>query len=148
MPTKWVKDFEKLKSRYLALLDLAFLDRGINPLFIGNPGTGKTFLARALAYKACTETRRVVFILVAKMLNELHGAELHGRIERFLRKYTHAEPLGRVEAGSSGVGGGRLKIGLDTAADFSNLERARGAVGSAAGCICGPGRCAPAWVER
>jgi DNA replication protein DnaC len=27
------------------------------------------------------------------MLNELHGAELHGRIERVLRKYTDAELL-------------------------------------------------------
>jgi DNA replication protein DnaC len=81
----------KLRNRYLALHDLAFLESGINPLFIGNPGTGKTFLARALAYKACTATRRVVFTPAAKMLNELHGAELHGRIERVLRKYTHAE---------------------------------------------------------
>lgn len=83
----------KLQSRYLALHDLAFLAHGVNPLFIGNPGTGKTFLARALAYKACTETRRVVFVPAAKMLNELHGAEMHGRIERVLRKYTHAELL-------------------------------------------------------
>lgn len=42
----------KLRNRYLALHDLTFLDNGINPIFIGNPGTSKTFLARALAYKA------------------------------------------------------------------------------------------------
>ena len=43
---------KKLRARYLALHDLDFLDKGTNPLFIGTPGTGKTFLARALAYKA------------------------------------------------------------------------------------------------
>lgn len=83
----------KLRARYLALHDLAFLERGINPIFIGTPGTGKTFLARALAYKACTETKRVVFVPAAKMLNDLHGAQIHGRIERVLRKYTHADLL-------------------------------------------------------
>ena len=40
---------KKLKARYLALHDLGFLAKGINPLFIGNPGTGKTFLSRSLA---------------------------------------------------------------------------------------------------
>jgi DNA replication protein DnaC len=83
----------KIRARYLALHDLAFLESGINPIFIGTPGTGKTFLARALAYKACTETKRVVFVPAAKMLNELHGAQIHGRIERVLRKYAHADLL-------------------------------------------------------
>lgn len=83
----------KIKARYLALLDLAFLDKGINPLFIGNPGTGKTFLVRALAHKACLATKRVVFASAPKMLNELHGAEIHGRLERVLRKYVSADLL-------------------------------------------------------
>jgi len=33
---------KKMRARYLALHDLAFLDTGVNPLFIGVPGTGKT----------------------------------------------------------------------------------------------------------
>jgi DNA replication protein DnaC len=84
---------KKLRARYLALHDLAFVDKGINPLFIGHPGTGKTFLARALAYKACTAAKRVVFISAPRMLNDLHGAELHGTLERKLRRYTHADLL-------------------------------------------------------
>ncbi len=84
---------KKMRARYLALHDLAFLDKGVNPLFIGHPGTGKTFLARALAYKACTAARRVVFISAPRMLNDLHGAELHGTLERSLRRYTRADLL-------------------------------------------------------
>ena len=85
---------KKLKARYLALHDLGFLGKGINPLFIGHPGTGKSFLARALAYRACQLTRRVVFISAPKMLNELAGAELHGSLDRPMRRYIKAELLG------------------------------------------------------
>ena len=62
---------KKLRARYLALHDLAFLDKGVNPLFIGTPGTGKTFLARALAYRACQANRRVVLVSAPRMLNDL-----------------------------------------------------------------------------
>ena len=84
---------KKLRARYLALHDLAFIDKGVNPLFIGIPGTGKTFLARALAYRACQANRRVVLISAPKMLNHLHGAEIHGSLERAVRKYVRAELL-------------------------------------------------------
>jgi DNA replication protein DnaC len=84
---------KKLRSRYLALHDLGFLQKGINPLFIGVSGTGKTFLARALAFRACQDAHRVVLTSAARMLNDLTGAELHGSLERALRRYTHAELL-------------------------------------------------------
>jgi len=84
---------KKLKARYLALHDLAFLGKGVNPLFIGHPGTGKTFLARSLAYRACQAARRVVFTSAPKMLNELAGAELHGALDHAMRRYVKAELL-------------------------------------------------------
>ena len=84
---------KKMRARYLALHDLAFLDTGVNPLFIGMPGTGKTFLARAVAYRACQATRRVVVVSALRMLSELHGAELHGTLDRALRRYVRADLL-------------------------------------------------------
>ena len=84
---------KKAKARYLALHDLAFIDKGINPLFIGRPGTGKTFLARSLAYRACQAARRVLVVTAPRMLNDLHGAELHGALDRVLRRYVRAELL-------------------------------------------------------
>lgn len=78
---------KKVRARYLRLMDLAFLEHGINPIFMGNPGAGKTFLARALAYKACSANKRVLFISAPKMLNHLAASEMHGQLERALRIY-------------------------------------------------------------
>jgi DNA replication protein DnaC len=84
---------KKLRARYLALHDLSFLTKGTNPLFIGVPGTGKTFLARSLAYRACQAQKRVVFTSAPRMLTDLHGAEIHGSLERALRRYLRADLL-------------------------------------------------------
>ena len=84
----WDTVRKKVRARYLALHELTFLDRAVCPIFVGTPGTGKTFLARALAYKACQATRSVLFTTAARMLNDLVGAEVHGQVIRALRKYT------------------------------------------------------------
>ena len=84
---------KKLRARYLALHDLTFLERGVNPLFIGKPGTGKTYLARALAYRACQAQKSVAVVSAPRLLNELGGAELHGVLERAMRRYTKVDLL-------------------------------------------------------
>lgn len=90
---EWDVVRKKVRARYLALHDLTFLDRAVCPIFVGTPGTGKTFLARALAYKACQATRSVLFTTAARMLNDLVGAEVHGQVIRALRKYTQPSLL-------------------------------------------------------
>lgn len=83
----WDPTRKKMRAKYLALHDLTFLDRAVCPIFVGSPGTGKTFLARALAFRACQATKNVLFTSAARMLNELAGADVHGQLTRALRKY-------------------------------------------------------------
>ncbi len=76
------------KTRILRLLDLTFLKQGPNLVLIGNPGVGKTFLARVFGGKACQANQRVVFTTAMDMLNHLLASQVDHSLVRKLKAFT------------------------------------------------------------
>ena len=76
------------KNRILRLLDLDFLQNGTSVVFIGNPGVGKTFLAKAVGWRACQANQRVLFTTAMDMLNHLNASQVDHSLVRKLRLYT------------------------------------------------------------
>jgi DNA replication protein DnaC len=76
------------KNRILRLLDLTFLRQGTNLVLIGNPGVGKTFLAKVFGWKACQANQRVLFTTAMDMLNQLSASQVDNSLVRKLRAYT------------------------------------------------------------
>ena len=76
------------KARILRLLDLDFIDRGANVVLVGNPGVGKSFLAKIVGWRACRANRRVLFTTAMDMLNQLSASQVDHSLVRRLRVYT------------------------------------------------------------
>lgn len=78
----------ELKPRILRLLDLEFIAKGTSAIFIGNPGVGKTFLAKIIGWRACQANQRVLFTTAMDMLNHLLASQVDHSLIRKLRVYT------------------------------------------------------------
>jgi DNA replication protein DnaC len=76
------------KNRILRMLDLTFLQAGTNLVLIGNPGVGKTFLAKIFGWKACQANQRVLFTTAMDMLNQLSASQVDHSLVRKLKAYT------------------------------------------------------------
>jgi DNA replication protein DnaC len=78
----------EIKTRIVRLLDLEFLDKGTSVIFIGNPGVGKTLLAKIIGWRACQANKRVLFTTAADMLNHLNASQIDHSLIRKLKIYT------------------------------------------------------------
>jgi len=82
------KTRQQAKARILRLLDLEFLASGTNLVLIGNPGVGKTFLAKIIAWRACQANQRVLFTTAMDMLNHLLAWQVGHSLVRKRKTYT------------------------------------------------------------
>lgn len=87
------KTRQQAKPRILRLLDLEFLASGTNLVLIGNPGVGKTFLAKIIAWRACQANQRVLFTSAMDMLNHLLASQVDHSLVRKLKTYTEPNLL-------------------------------------------------------
>jgi DNA replication protein DnaC len=81
------------KNRIVRLLDLEFLHKGTSVVLIGNPGVGKTFLAKVIGWRACQANQRVLFTTAMDMLNHLNASQVDHSLVRKLRVYTESALL-------------------------------------------------------
>jgi DNA replication protein DnaC len=81
------------KNRILRLLDLEFLHKGTNLVFIGNPGVGKTFLSKIIGWRICQANQRILFTTAMDMLNHLLASQVDHSLVRKLKTYTEPTAL-------------------------------------------------------
>ena len=68
------------------LLRGEYLEKRENVLLIGNPGTGKTHLASALAFSACAQGRKVCFYAATHLVTQLVECREERRLQRFQKQ--------------------------------------------------------------
>jgi DNA replication protein DnaC len=87
------KSRTQIKNKILRLLDLDFLTQGTNVVIIGNPGTGKTYLAKIIGWKACQANCRILFTTAMNMVNQLVASQVDHSLVRKLKTYTDPTAL-------------------------------------------------------
>jgi len=83
----------KQKSRILNLIDLNFIQDKKDVIFIGNPGTGKTFLSKCIAYAATQAGLKTLFTTTIDMINQLVAAKADHSLLKKLKYYQSQDLL-------------------------------------------------------
>ena len=90
---------KKQKNRILNLMDLEFIQQKKDIILIGNPGVGKSFLAKCIAYAATQASVKVLFTTAMDMINHLIAAEADHSLLKKLHYYQSPALLAVDEIG-------------------------------------------------
>jgi len=99
LPYKLLQDFDfpfqpNLKKKLIMdLAALGFIRQNESILFIGEPGTGKSHLARSIAFIACEKRYKVLYTTCSDMLNDLNRGVYEKTLLKRLQKYVNPELL-------------------------------------------------------
>ena len=101
------KSRQDQKAQILDLLNLTFVSKHRDVILIGNPGTGKTFIAKCIVYAACNANIKVLFTSAIDMINHLIAAEADRSLLRKLHHYQSpallvCDELGYLSLGPQG----------------------------------------------
>ena len=81
------------KALILSLAACAWIAKGINVLVCGPTGVGKSYLACALAHKACLEGYTALYLRLPRLFEELRLAKADGRYGKLMLSYAKTDLL-------------------------------------------------------
>jgi len=81
------------KALILSLAACAWIAKGINVLICGPTGVGKSYLACALAHKACLEGYTALYLRLPRLFEELRLAKADGRYGKLMLSYAKTDLL-------------------------------------------------------
>jgi DNA replication protein DnaC len=84
---------EKQKSIILRLMDFDFIQKHMDIILIGNPGVGKSVLAKTIAYAATQAGIKTLFTSTMDMLNHLIAAEADHTLLKKIKHYATPDLL-------------------------------------------------------
>ncbi len=81
------------KAMILSLAACAWIAKGINVLITGPTGVGKSYLACALAHKACLEGYSALYLRLPRFFEDLRLAKADGRYGKLMTTYAKTDLL-------------------------------------------------------
>lgn len=89
----WQSDRNLKRPVIERLADTDWIRYGQNVILTGSTGLGKTWLACAIARKACMDGFKVLYLHTPKLFRDLLDAEISGDLSKYLRKLSRPDVL-------------------------------------------------------